>query len=361
MKAMTRNKIPALLILALTPAMAATPAFAQGEPVRRVLEAASYFPLHDGYRWVYARTGPAGTTTWQANVLAADGSPPRGGLHVLSGYFLGPPRVVQADARGRVTETEINREKLYLWYLLGAPVGTTWELEWAPSPLMMPIPACIAGSKLRIVSRDETVTVPAGEFHNVVHVEFHAPCVDAGITGEWFAPGVGLVRRVETTIAGPVTSDLTQADLGTIVLPLAPYATTLTLTSSRYVNNLMPPVVPGALPVAGGSFTVRNWTDVPLELTFSGCTSATITVQNGDGETVLTTHADDGGCCTCTALHRVTLGRSALVLPFSFKLISDKGQPLPDGRYGLTVTLDTLDAPSLRPSARALIEIASTY
>jgi hypothetical protein len=355
------NKIPAFLILALTPAMAATPAFAQVQPVRRVLEAASYFPLHEGYRWVYTKTGPTGTTTWQASVVEADGSLPRGGFHLLTGYFFGPPRTVHSDARGRVTETDFNREKTFLWYQLGASVGTTWELEWAPSPLMTPIAGCIAGSKLRIVSRDETVTVPAGEFHGVVHIEFRAPCVDAGITGEWFAPGVGLVRRIETTIAGPVTSELTQADLGTLVLPLAPYATTLSLTSSRYVNDLMPPVDLGALPVVGGLFTVRNWTDAPLDLTFSGCTSATITVQNGAGETVLNSHTDDGGCCTCKDLRRVTLGRSALVLPFSFRLVSDKGMPLPDGRYGVTVTLETLDAPSLRPSARALIEIASTY
>ena len=355
------GKIPALLILALTSATTATPAFAQTEPVRRVLEASSYFPLHEGYRWVYTKSGPPGTTTWQASVVEAGGSLPRGGFHVLTGYFLGPPRTVQSDARGRVTETDFNREKTYLWYQLGAPVGTTWELEWAPSPLMTPIAGCIAGSKLRIVSRDETVTVPAGEFHGVVHVEFRAPCVDAGITGEWFAPGVGLVRRIETTIAGPVTSDLTEADLGTLVLPLAPYATTLSLASSRYVNDLMPPVDLGALPVVRGSFTLTNWTDVPLEVTFSGCTSATITVENSAGETVLTAHADDGGCCTCKALQRVTLGRSALLLPFSFKLISDKGMPLLDGRYGVTVTLETVDAPSLRPSARALIEIASTY
>jgi hypothetical protein len=84
-------------------------------------------------------------------------------------------------------------------------------------------------------------------------------------------------------------------------------------------------------------------------------------VQNGESETVLTAHADDGGCCTCEALQTITLRRSALVLPFSFKLILDKGMPLTDGRYGVTVTLETLGAPSLRPSAQAAIEVVSTY
>ncbi len=355
------RRIATPLILVVTAAITMAPAFAQSQRVRRGLETLSYFPLREGYRWVYEKTGPSGTTTWQASVVETSGSLPGSGFHLLTGYFLGPPRMVHSDLRGRVTEIDFNGEREYLWYRLGAPVGTTWELEWAPSPLMMPIPACIAGSKLQLVSRDETVTVPAGEFHGVVQVEFRSQCADAGITAEWFAPGVGLVRRVETTIAGPVTSELVQADFGPLVLPLAPYTTTLSLTSPRYVNNLMPPVNLGALPVVRGSFTVRNATDAPLDLVFSGCASATIQVRNSEGEIVLTAHADDGGCCTCEAPHTVTLRRSALVLPFSFKLISDRGLPLTDGRSGVTVTLDTLGAPSLRPSAQAAIEVASTY
>jgi hypothetical protein len=355
------RRIATPLILVVTAAITPAPAFAQAQQVRRALETLSYFPLREGYRWVYDKTGPTGTTRWQASVVETGGSLPRSQFHLLTGYFLGPPRTVHSDVRGRVTEIDFKGEREYLWYRLGAPVGTTWELEWAPSPLMMPIAACIAGSKLQIVSRDETVTVPAGEFHGVVHVEFRSQCADAGITGEWFAPGVGLVRRMETTIAGPVTSELVQAELGPLVLPPAPYTTTLSLTSPRYVNDLMPPVNLGALPVVRGSFTVRNGTDAPLDLIFSGCASATIQVQNSDGETVLTAHADAGGCCTCEALQTIKLRRSALVLPFSFKLISDKGTPLTDGRYGVTVTLETLGGPSLRPAGQAAIEVASTY
>lgn len=355
------RRIATLLILVVTAAVTTAPAFAQARRVRRAFEPLSYFPLREGYRWVYDKTGPTGTTTWQASVVETGGNLPGSGFHVLLGYFVGPPRTVHSDVRGRVTETDFKSEREYLWYKLGAPVGTTWELEWAPSPLMMPIPACIAGSKLQIVSRDEDVTVPAGEFHGVVHVEFRSQCADAGITGEWFAPGVGLVRRIETTIAGPVTSELVQAELGPVVLPPAPYTTTLSLNSPRYVNDLMPPVNLGALPIVRGSITVRNGTDTPMDLTFSGCTNATIQVQNGDGEVALTARADDGGCCTCEVLQTITLKRSALVLPFSFKLISGGATPLTDGRYGVTVTLETLGAPSLRPSARAAIEVASTY
>jgi hypothetical protein len=350
-----------LLGLSLAALAAAASASAQIMRVRPTMEPAWYFPLRDGYRWVYQKNGPTGTSTWQVSVAEAAQSTTRPHLYALSGYFPGPRRLVHSDIGGRVTEADFFGNGEYLWYQLGAMPGTTWELEWAPSPVMMPIIGCIPGSKLQVIARDETVTVPAGQFHGVVHVEFHPPCTEAGITEEWFAPGVGLVRRNETTIAGPVTSELVEAELGPVVLPLAPYATTLSLTTPHYINNFMSPVDLGPLLVVRGSFTVRNSTDTPLDLTFPSCASATIRVENGDGKTVLTAHADDGGCCTCDGLRTVTLQRSALVLPFEFRLISDQGAQLPDGRYGVVVTLDTVDAPPLQPSARAVIEVASTY
>jgi hypothetical protein len=355
------TKTLTFLGLSLAALTAAVSASAQSMRVRPTMEPAWYFPLRDGYRWVYEKRGPGGTSTWQVSVAEATQSTVGPHLYALSGYFPGPARLVHSDISGLVTEADFFGQGAYLWYQLGARPGTTWMLEWAPSPIMMPIVGCIPGSKLQLVARDETVKVPAGEFHGVVHVEFHPPCSEVAITEEWFAPGVGLVRRNETTAAGPVTSELVEADLGPVVLPPALYATTLSLMAPAYVNNLMPPVDLRALPVVHGSFAVRNSTDTPLALTFPSCASATVRVENGDGETVLTGHADDGGCCTCDGLWTVTLKHSALVLPFAFRLISDQGAPLPDGRYGITVTLDTVDAPSLQPSARAAIEVTSTH
>jgi hypothetical protein len=355
------KKAPIFLVLALAALSVPVSAFAQVGRVRPALEPAWYFPLRDGYRWVYQKHGPSGTSTWQVSVAEANQSTAGPRWYALSGYFPGPARLVHSDVSGLVTEADFFGQGAYLWYQLGARPGTTWQLEWAPSPIMMPVVGCISGSKLELVARDETVRVPAGEFRGVVHVAFYAPCTDAGITEEWFAPGVGLVRRNETTVAGPVTSELVEAELGPVVLPLLPYATTLSLAAPNYVNNLMPPVDLTALPVVRGSFTVRNSTDVPLVLIFPGCVSATIQMENRDGKTVLTAHADDGGCCTCDGLKTVTLKRSALVLPFGLRLISDDGAALPDGRYGVTVTLDTVDAPWLQPSARAAFEVTSTY
>lgn len=338
-------------------------ALVQGQmQVRPVLGSASYFPLGLGNRWVYEKAGAGGTSIWKVDVMEAGmpgGGP--GPFFRLEGYFLGPPHTVRADRGGAVRELGPGEDREYLWYLLGAPVGATWQLQLAPSPMARPVGDCVDGSKLVVASRNEVVKVPAGEFTRVVRIDFRSPCVDGGITSEWFAPGVGLVRREETSIAGPVVSELVQAELGGVALPRAAYSAALSLDSPRYVNNLMPSVGPGAAPTVRGSFAVRNFTDVPVELTFSGCRSASVVVENEAGEVVVKAHADDGGCCTCTNLVTVTLLHEVLVLPLSVTLSTEKGDPLPSGRYSITVTLDTVGAAVLRPSARLPFEIVAIY
>ena len=339
---------------------AANPVQGQRE-VRPALGTPSYFPLGVGNRWVYQKVGPGGTSTWKVEVVEAGMPAGPWPFFRLDGYFQGPPRMVRADRGGAVREVLPNSGQEYLWYLLGAPVGTTWQLQLAPSPTAGPVSDCVDGSKLVVASRNEVVRVPAGEFTRVVRIDFRSHCVDAGITSEWFAPGVGLVRREETSLAGPVISELVQAELGGMALPRAFYSTTLSLDSPRYVNNLMPPVGPNSVPTARGSFAVRNFTDVPVELTFSGCQSATVAVEDEAGEVVVRARTDDGGCCTCTNLVTATLLHDVLVLPVSVKLSTEKGEPLPTGRYSITVTLDTVGAAQLRPSARLPFEIVAIH
>jgi hypothetical protein len=57
----------------------------------------------------------------------------------------------------------------------------------------------------------------------------------------------------------------------------------------------------------------------------------------------------------------VTLKHDGLVLPLSITLSTEKGEPLPDGRYIVTVTLDTAGPAALRPLAQVPIEIVSVY
>jgi hypothetical protein len=354
-----RCGVALLLAGAATAAPAAAGDTATPSRLRPVLSPSAYFPLRPGYRWVYRAVGASGEVrTWEVRVLEqpAPSAPSVRSYQLLAGYFDDATRLVRSDAFGNVLERDGDaRDRL--WYRLGAPVGTSWTLSTAP-----PEPACLAGATLTVGARDEVVTVPAGEFRGVVRVDYSGSrCADAGITTEWFAPGVGLVRRAETTIAGALVSELVTAEFGETGWPRGAWEVALQLDAPVFVHNLMPPVAPEALARVRGALVVRNRGDQPVELVFSGCRSVTLELRDEAGTVVRATRADDGGCCACDNLVTVTLVRDALVLPFSFTLAGAAGIPLPDGRYGLTATLDTVGAEALRPAARTVITVQSVH
>jgi hypothetical protein len=350
----------ALILVTLLATLAATGLLAAAAP-RSALGVVSYFPLRVGNSWEYQRTVGGETTTWRVEVTEQSDAGPWRSAYALAGYFSGPPRWVRSEPGGLVMERGGEGRRDLLWYLLGAPVGMIWQLQLAPSPSASPLPDCVDGAWLKLASRGEVIKVPAGEFGNVVRIDFRTRCVDAGIVSEWFAPGVGLIRRDETSFAGTVTSELVRAELGEVVVPRLAYTTALALDRPRYTANLMPPVDPSQFPRAQATFMLSNLTGEPIELSFTGCKSFTAVVTNEAGAVVLTATGDDGGCCECDDVVKVTLRRGVLALPASFALVTDRGEPLPDGHYAITATLDTLAAEPLRPLARALIELTSVH
>src|SRR3989304_198966 len=80
-----------------------------------------------GNRWMYGKVGPGGTSTWKVEVVEAGMPAGPWPFFRLNGYFQGPPRMVRADRGGSVREVLPNSGQEYLWYLLGAPVGPTWQ------------------------------------------------------------------------------------------------------------------------------------------------------------------------------------------------------------------------------------------
>ncbi|MFB3903933.1 MAG: hypothetical protein ACE15E_10800 [Acidobacteriota bacterium] len=317
----------------------------------------SFFPLDTGNRWVYAVQGPGSASrTWEVKVTERQAIPPFRTFFELSGYFSGKdPRLVRLSIMGRVLEIG-DDGKEYLWYEFGGRVGRTWVMDLAPGNA----PVCEDGALLRIGARDEVITVPAGQFKQVIRIDFMTKCSDAGITREWFAPGVGLIRREEASIAGPVVSELVYAEIAEKVFPTSAYTTALQLSSSHFVNNLMPPVDPSKLPRVRGAFVVRDRTAEPLELVFpTACRGLLLELRNEAGEVVLSINTIEGVACLAV-ITRVNVGKKPLVLPFSFALADKDGQPLPDGEYSLTAVLLTKAADSpLNPAARAVIQVTS--
>ncbi len=343
-------------LLALAASIDASPAQTR---LTAKTELASYFPLRVGDQWVYQRTSAAQHGEWRADVTgrvtAANGRV----YHTLAGYF-GPVRLVRTNSRNAVMEFNPDGPSDNLWYLLGGPVGATWEIQLEPQPTASPAADCISGSKATIGSRSEVIRVPAGEFRDVVRVDYRSLCADAGLNSEWFAPGVGLVRREENSFVGPVVSELVSAEVGDISLPRLPYLTALTLDRPLYYNNLMPSPVPDPIPTVRGSFVLRNRTSSPVDFLFGGCKSVSLKVVNEAGDVLLTASGNDGGCCLCLNIQRFTLVNDTLTLPFSFKLATPDGKPLPDGRYGVVATLDALET-NLAPSATIRIEVQTLY
>lgn len=320
-----------------------------------------YFPLRHGYKWTYVVKSPISqtTTTWQVEVLSPPPSAtPVSGYYPLRGYFrMDETRAVRATPFGTVVEQGPEGERK-LWYELDAQVGESWTMHVAP-----PLPSCEDGAVLTMTARDERVSVPAGDFSRVLRVDrLASQCADAGIVSEWFAPGVGLIRREEQTIAGPVISELVSAELGNDVWPASSYTTALHLSKAQFFNDLMPPVDPDTLAHVRGTFVMANRAaEVPTEFVFSGCKSLTLEIQNAEGTIVRKIEVDDGGCCECDSLVTVDLSKEPLRLAFDFVLVDTEGKPLPDGFYSLTAVLNSQDPPALRPAARARIEVASAH
>jgi hypothetical protein len=66
---------------------------------------------------------------------------------------------------------------------------------------------------------------PAGPIQNVLNINYRViSCADAGVVSEQYAENIGMVRRVENTIAGPRQYDLVSARVGSLVIEAQNYA-----------------------------------------------------------------------------------------------------------------------------------------
>lgn len=301
-------------------------------------EGVYHFPLQVGNHWVYERRYPHGMeTTWEVSVTGySEGTGEKG--FALRGYF-DKDAWVDYGAGGDLVEIAPDGGTL-LWYQLGADVGATWTPTLSGS-----MDPCTAGGRAILASHAESVRVPAGEFADAVRVDYQRVCMDAGLISEWFAPGVGLVKRTEDSIAGPIESVLLSSQVGGVVLPDHPVGTSLTLDRAADTTQV------GRAAKLQGAFRIHEQNSEGEAFAFTGCVSAAVVLVDDNGKPVFQGSIDDGGCCECKNLVYVYLHGQTLTLPFDFELVDAKGSPLPEGHYSLTVTLDSLDVERVKPSA----------
>lgn len=80
-----------------------------------------------------------------------------------------------------------------------------------------------------------TLTVPAGTFQDVAYLKFETSCSDGGVTGVWYAKGIGVVQWTESNIAGEQTYTLRSAQVDGKLFPTVTPQPNPTPTGNRPV------------------------------------------------------------------------------------------------------------------------------
>lgn len=228
----------AALTLAVAGLVAAAPA----------ASAQTAFPMKVGNEWSYQETGFAAAP--DLKVVKIDDrwvSPASGYVYFRFRNFNGNYHwLTRAPGTGWVGEYATG-----WWYNFDARINASWKLTLDESGTHGSLP-CSNGALLQVVSRSETVTVPAGRF-SAIHFQWRTTCFDAGITDEWFAPGVGLVKRSSQTIGGPRSWELVTAKIDGRTIGGQPASarilSSVAMGQADYWENHMPG--PGPRPTEG--------------------------------------------------------------------------------------------------------------
>src|SRR5262249_28449336 len=115
------------------------------------------------------------------------------------------------------------------WVPLGSPAGTGFSSVIDP-----------CSPQGQIASRTAEVAVPLGSFTGEVQVNFQNTCKDAGLTAQYYAPNVGLIRQDQSSFAGPVLYRLIYYRVGDRTAAVPEVSFTATVDSPAYVpGNLL--------------------------------------------------------------------------------------------------------------------------
>ena len=210
--------------------------------------AQDYFPLTSGNQWIFRSNRFGQTLTVEV------GSPRQfDGLEYFAVTGLSHPGGIrwlrQNEERGIVEYVE-DTKSTRPFLALHSPIGQRFEAN---------VDECHRSATVQ--SRTATLSLAAaGEFSNVLRLNYSDTlCADAGVETDFFLPDIGLVKRIETSIAGPVTFELAYARVNGFITLAQPEISFALATPS--------PIVEGARIFA--RMTVRNGAPAPLRLFFA--------------------------------------------------------------------------------------------
>ena len=167
-------------------------------PPTPIIDLADLFPTRSGLIWEYS--GSPLKTARRISLVGVERSFPP--LTYLWEGFMGAQRIRKTDD-GKIME--IIGESECLLFDLAAEEGLSWTINALEESGNL-----LDGSTITVISRKEDLTVPYGEFEQTLHLGLkpNPQLADAGVVDMWFAPGFGLVKWTEITIAGPQTYEL---------------------------------------------------------------------------------------------------------------------------------------------------------
>lgn len=230
-----------------------------------LLLGADFLPLRDGNTWTYREAGSGQTFT----VRVGEPTTIAGNIYYkLTGYAV-------SDLLVRVKVEEVNHSLVY-WddarnqeFLLTSFEPFEGGYWFAP---FRPCPEQVGQTQVKRGIHDG----PAGPVSDVLEMRYVAVgCADVGPVQEQYAEHIGMLRRVQTSIAGPRTFDLISARVGNLTIDAAP--------TGRFSVSVAPPATAGSVTA---TFRLQVNSSSPLTLSFSSGQEYDFVLNDSAGNTL---------------------------------------------------------------------------
>jgi hypothetical protein len=224
---------------------------------------ADFFPLQNGNTWTYREpvTGQTFTVRVGQPVTTAGNV-----YYKLTGYADSDLLVRIEPAYGALVYWNDARNQELLLTSFEPFEGGAWFAPFRPCPEQD------GQTQLKRGSHNG----PAGPVPDVLEIRYRAiGCADVGTVQEQYAEHLGMLRRIQTSIAGPRTFDLISARVGTLTIDAAPTA--------RFSVSVGPTAGPG--PVSA-TFRLQVNSPTPLILSFSSGQEYDLALNDSAGNTI---------------------------------------------------------------------------
>jgi len=204
-----------------------------------------FFPLREGNSWTYREP-----VTGQTFSVRVGPSMTVGGnsYFKLTGYLDTELLVRTEEVYGSLAYWNEERNQEFLLTSFEPFEGGHW---WAP---VRPCPEQDGQTQIKRGTHDG----PAGPVADVLEIRYRAVgCADIGPVQEQYAEHLGMLRRVQTSIAGPRTFDLVSARVGNLTILAAP--------AGRFSVSVAPPAAGNSV---SSPATFHLQVSSPLTLSF---------------------------------------------------------------------------------------------